>query len=226
MLLFSCSKREVGEEVNNEVETAAGLCLRSLNYDFPKILSKEDIKKHSSIDETSFEQDVYNSSGRYGYITYQWKSDRPDGVIDINGTLVPVPDKNMVQFKFLSFYEKSDLDLYNHETILSLFDIEYKKLSEEEVAAMKKNLESHYANNPSELKNALDLLEQRLQFNYTPLENLGDRAYWKWDEKEGLSLSVLTGTATFTLNTKVSVDKETNLSVATNIAREIMGKCD
>lgn len=223
-LLFSCAKKEnLGPK---DVETAASLCLKSMDYDFPRILAKSDITKHTSIDEGSFKQDIYNSKGTYGTITYTWKSDRPDLVVDINGTMVPYPDRNTVQFKFLSFYEQDDLDLYSQESILSLFDTEYKKLSDEEVARMKANLETHYANDPVGLGNAMSLLELRLQFNYTRMDNLGDRAYWSWNDKDGLRLNVLSGTATFTLITKMSTDPAVNLPVAVAVAREILSKCD
>lgn len=223
-LLSSCAKKE--NTGPKDVETAASLCLKSMDYDFQRILAKSDITKHTAIDEGSFKQDVYNSKGMYGSITYTWKSDRPDLVVDINGTLVPYPDRNTVQFKFLSFYEQADLDLYSQESILNLFDTEYKKLSDEEVARMKASLETYYANDPDGLRNALNLLELRLQFDYTRMDNLGDRAYWAWDEEDGVRLNVLSGTATFTLITKVSADPGVNLPVAVAVAREILSKCD
>src|SRR5690606_22203224 len=109
-------------------------CLAAKDYKYEAVLTKADIAKHVSIDESSYEMDISSTKGKYGSCVYSWESDRPEKEITskATGTIYKRPDMNQVTIKMLDFYEDSDLKLHEQETAIDLFDQGYKKLSQAE----------------------------------------------------------------------------------------------
>lgn len=222
LFLAACSKENNPPAGDDRMAA----CLKKYNFEYGDIMTKADISKHVSIDEASYKREVGSRKDRYGHSTYEWNSDRPELSMEILGIPFTYPDLNRVELRYLYFYDTSDLSLYNQESILNLFDTEYKVLSEAELKTMRENLERQYANDPQGLETALKLLEGRANFNYKRVDGLGSRAYWNWHEEYGLELNVLAGSASFTLQARLSAEAETTLPIAVAIAKEILGKCN
>jgi hypothetical protein len=65
-----------------------------------------------------------------------------------------------------------------------------------------------------------------MNLTYEPVNDLADRAYWKWNDTYGLELAVLSGAAHFTIKTKVTAHADTTLDAAVNLAKEVLAKCN
>lgn len=220
-LLAACSKDDSGPTWNDKF----GSCFQNFDYQYEKMLTKADVNKHITIDEASYKLDVSSIKGQYGNATYSWNSNRPDVEMELLGQKFMVPDQNRVEFTQLHFYNAKELELYSQQSVIDLFDIEYRELSDAEVKEMRENLERQYASDPTGLEQANKLLDARLNFNYKRLDQLGDRAYWSWGQY-GLELNVLAGTASFSLRTKLSAEAATTLPITVALAKEILTKCN
>src|SRR5690606_36364099 len=121
-------------ETSAESSDAISQCLAAKDYKYEELLTKADIAKHVSIDESSFKEDISSTKGKYGSCVYTWESDRPEKEITskVTGSVFKRPDKNQVTIKMLDFYEDSDLTLYEQDAAIDLFDQSYKKLSQAE----------------------------------------------------------------------------------------------
>ncbi|MEC3879189.1 hypothetical protein [Parapedobacter sp. 10938] len=202
-----------------------GACLKNYDFQYEKLLTKADVGKHVTIDEASYKLDVSTMKGQYGHATYTWNSDRPDLEIEILGQIIRGPDRNRLEFTQLYFYTASEVQLYSQESVIELFDIGYRKLSDAEVREMRENLDRQYADDPAGLEQAKKFLEARLSFNYQRVE-VGDRAYWSWNDTHGLELNVLAGATSFSLRTKFSAEAATTLPITVALAKEILAKCN
>lgn len=221
----SGGQKDDGVKTNSKAAIATAECFMAMDYSYEKLLTKEDVGKHAVIDEASYEMEVSPTKGTYGDCTYSWASDRPAIPIEVSGMRIDTKDDNFVRIKGLNFYNEDDLELYNQESALALFDRGYKKLSQSEYEEEVENLKNNYSDE-GQLNQAIKFLDARMQLTYKPVENLGDRAYWKWDDRYGISLHVLTGPVQFTVETKISAGAETSLEAAVNFAREVLAKCD
>lgn len=218
ILIFACDKESEGKK-----ETAS--CFEKFDYKYEELLTKADVAKHITISEASYKEKISSTKGMYGYCEYKWLSNRPELEIEISGQIIKGPDMNIVKLTKLDFYTDSELKLYSQASALALFDQSYKKLSQPEYEELLANLKKEYAGNPTGYENAKDLLDARMNFTFQPVEDLGDRAYWKWDDTYGLELVVLAGAARFTIETKLSVDAGGTLPVAIKLAKEVLLKC-
>lgn len=221
LFLMSCSDKTDIAEGSSPITK----CLMAKDYKYEELLTKNDVAKYTSIDEASYKMDISPTKGTYGYCEYKWKSDRPDLVIEVAGQTITGPDRNIVKLTKLDFYTDSQLKLYNQESAIALFDQSYKKLSQEEYNELLANLEKQYANNPEGFEQAKGFLDVRMNLKYQPVENLGDRAYWKWHNTYGLELVVLAGTAHFSIEAKLSAEANNTLDIAIKLAKEVLAKC-
>lgn len=221
LCLVSCSDKTDIAEGSDPVSK----CFLSKNHKYEDLLTKTDVEKHVSIDEASYKMDVSSTKGIYGYCEYKWKSNRPDLVIEVSGQTITGPDRNFVKLTKLDFYTDSQLKLYSQESSIALFDQSYKKLSQAEYDKLLANLEKEYANNPAGFEQAKGFLDVRMNLTFEPVEALGDRAYWKWNNTYGLELVVLKGVTHFTIETKLSAEYPETLDVAINLAKEVLAKC-
>lgn len=224
LVLASCSSKG-GDAEPTPDGLAATNCFKAFDYRYENILTKADILKHTTIDEPSFEQEVSSIKGEYGSCTYKWESGRTRQM-ELLGQLITAPDPNMVGMKLLSFYTVDDLRKYNQQSITELFEIGYRALSEEEYQQMVTNLEKEYAGNPEGLATAKKLLEARMSSNYTPVNGLGDSAFWSWHDMWGIELAVLVGATKFVIVTKVSTESKASLDLAIAAAKEVISKCE
>lgn len=218
LINFSCKENKI---VENHTFSSENNCLKDKNYQYENILTKEDIAKHTQIDEASYKREISPTQGKYGSCSYSWKSDRPDLVVEILGQNISGPDLNRVNIKLLDFYSEDQ----SQQEILEILDRSYKKLSEEEYQNLLSKLEKEYQNNSEELERAKGFLEARKNLVYQSDNSVGDRAYWKWSDEYGIELIVLKGNTQFTIECKTAADKETNLKTALNLAKEILAKC-
>src|SRR5690606_37602310 len=101
----------------------------------------------------------------------------------------------------------------------------YKKLSQQEYNDLLSNLQKEYANDQTGYLKAKEFLDLRMTFNYESLNNLGDRAYYQWNEESGIILIVLVGSSHFTVESKTSGDKNIALNHAVLFAKEVLAKC-
>lgn len=136
------------------------------------------------------------------------------------------PDINQVTIKLLDFYTDKDLKRNKQESVLDLFDQGYKKLSQTEYDELLANFEKKLGDKPNELAQAKKMLDSRMKFTYKSVDNLGDRAYWKWNDEYGIELVVLTGNAKFTILSKTSGKPQTSLNDAIKFAKEVLAKCE
>lgn len=215
-------------ETSAESSDAVGQCLAAKDYKYEELLTKADIAKHVSIDESSYKVDISSTKGKYGSCVYTWESDRPEKEITskVTGSVFKRPDKNQVTIKMLDFYEDSDLKLYEQDAAIDLFDQSYKKLSQAEHDELLANMKKKLANNTDGFEKAKKMMDARMKFTYEPVANLGDRAYWKWNDDYGIELVVLAGSARFTILSKTTEEPETSLNHAVQFAEEVLAKCE
>lgn len=223
VILFSAC---AGKGDNEQKSDAISQCLADKDYDYEALLTKADIAKHVNIDESSFKKEISATKGKYGSCTYTWESDRPekDIISKVTGAVHKRPDKNKVTIKTLDFYTQEDLEKNKQDSAIDLFDMGYKKLSQEENNEILANLEKKLGDKPEDLARAKKMMESRMDFTYKPIDNLGDRAYWKWNDY-GIELVVLTGNARFTILSKTTGEPETSLDHAIHFAKEVLAKC-
>lgn len=227
LFILSCgdSKNNSKSNTNTNVKTTA--CLQNFDYQYHKLLTKADISKYINIDEPSYKMDISSTKGKYGSCVYSWDSERPEKEITskATGMVYKRPDKNQVTIKLLDFYTDEDLERNKQESVPDLFDQGYKKLSQTEYDELLTNFEKKLGDNPKELAQAKKMLKNRMKFTYKPVDNLGDRAYWKWTDY-GVELVVLTGNAKFTILSKTSGKPQTSLEDAIKFAKEVLAKCE
>lgn len=221
VLFVACSDKKENLVEDNNI----GACLMGKNYKYEELLTKSDIAKHVTIDEGSYKVDVSPTRGEYGSCSYEWKSNRPDIQMELLGTIIPVPDKNRVTLKMLGFYTDGELKLYSQASAIDLFEQTYKKLSQQEYQELLANLTKEYANDKAGFEQAKGFLDARMKFTFEPVADLGNRAYWSWDDKDGVKLAVLAGAAYFTIESKTSGDAPTSLEHAIQFAKEVLAKC-
>lgn len=219
LLLFACSK-DTGDK--DKVGTS---CFEKFDYRYEDMLTKADVAKHVTIDEPSFKMNISSTKGEYGDCSYEWRSDRPDLELEISGQILKAPDRNRVKLTRLTFYTDSELKLYSQESALSLFNQSYKKLSQSEYDELLANMKKEFGENTTRFKEAKGFLDTRMKFTYQPVENLGTQAYWKWDDRYGIELVVLLGSAHFRVETKVTDKANSTLEAAVKFAREVLAKC-
>lgn len=222
-LSLACSGKD--NDVSNETN-ALSKCLMSKDYKYEDLLTKADIAKHVTIEESSYKIDISSIKGDYGSCKHEWASDRPDLEMELLGQLIKYPDMNRVTLKGLHFYSEAEIKLYNQSSALTLFNQTYEKLSQEEYNRLLANIEKEYANDPNGLATAKKFFDARMEFTYQPISNLADMAYWKWHAEYGIELVVLVGTAHFTVESKTSADKNTALDHAIKFAEEVLKKCE
>jgi len=220
-ILSACA----GTGDNGQKSSAISQCLEDKDYQYETLLTKADIAKYVTIDEASFKKEISPTKGKYGSCTYSWESGRPKIEKAIAGRDVKLSDPNQVTIKLLDFYTDEDLERNQQESAIDLFDMGYKKLSQEEYNKILANIEKRLGDKPKDLARAKKMMESRMDFTYKPIENLGDRAYWKWNDY-GIELIVLTGNARFTILSKTTGKPETSLEHAVDFAKEVLAKCE
>lgn len=218
LLFFACDKESEGKK-------ARASCFEKFDYKYEELLTKGDVAKHVAINEATYKEKISVTKGVYGYCEYQWLSNRPDLEIEISGQIIKGPDMDMVKLTKLDFYTDRELKLYSQSSALALFDQAYKKLNPSEYEMLLANLKKEYAGDPKGYEEAKGLLDARKNFAFQPVEDLGDRAYWKWNDTYGLELVVLAGSARFTIETKLSTEARGTLPVAVKLAKEVLAKC-
>lgn len=212
------------ESSNTQESNTISQCLAGKDYKYEVLLTKADIAKYVNINESSFKEEVSPIEGKYGSCVYSWESDRPEIERVIAGRSIKHSDNNKVTIKMFDVYKKSDLDRYKQGSAIELFDQAYKKLSQTEYDELMVNFEKELGNKPKELSQAKKLLDTRMKFKYKPIDDLGDRAYWKWDDY-GIELVTLIGNAKFTVLSKTTGEQETSLDHAVHFAKEVLAKC-
>lgn len=221
LFFFSCSKDTSDEKTSENPKTSQTIvnntsdCFEKFDENYDELLTRTDIEEFLTIDNSSYQM---NSS--YRSVHHQWNSDRPELVFNISGQTIKGPDRNRIEIKSLGFYDNS-----NPNEILEIFDIGYKKLTQEEYQNLLTNLETTYENDTDGFKRAKGFLDARLNSIYEPFIDLGTRAYWKWHDQHGIELIVLAGNTYFTIESKTSDKPEENLKIAKNLAKKIMNKC-
>lgn len=236
--LFSCNSSESGN-VSGEgaVSASAGTksskkiasCLAKFDHDYSKLLTKDDVVKHISMDNTEDLKIKYDAESvkkypEYGEIYYTWPSERP--AVQLNPSFPSrVPDDNTISLTNLAFQD-GDAD-----QLRSRFQTSYKEMSQEEIDAGMSRLEKSYKDKPAEdLETAKKLLEGRGKSKNKPVEGVGDYAYWFPTSVMGMKLGskivVLAGNAQFEVVAKVGDNDEENFEVAKKIALEILSKCN
>ena len=221
VILFSAC---AGKGDNEQKSDAISQGLADKDYDYEALLTKADIAKHVNIDESSFKKEISATKGKYGNCTYSWESGRPKMEKVIAGRDMKLPDPNKVVIKLLDCYTEEDIEKNEQKSAIDLFDMGYKKLSQAEYDELLANFEKKLGDKPKELAQAKKMMESRMDFTYKPIDNLGDRAYWKWNDY-GIELVVLTGNARFTILSKTTGKPESSLEHAVNFAKEVLAKC-
>lgn len=237
--LFSCNSSESessGVETTTATTSAKGSkadtktasCLADFNHDYSKLLTKQDVLKHVStadaaVLEIKYDAEEVKKRPEYGEIYYEWPSDRPD--IQINPSFpLKQPDMNSVSLTNLKFSDREVAKIQDK------FHTAYKTMTQEEVDAGMKRLEESYKDKPAEdLQTAQQVLKKRAEWKSTPLDGVGEYAYWfpsrVMNMYMGSKIIVLTGNAQFEVVAKVGENDEENFEVAKKIALEVLSKC-
>lgn len=227
ILLFSCNSGnkenkdvttlETSDKQNRQASGASYDCLKKLEDDYSKLLTKQDMASVVDIDFDTAKEEL--RSGSYGEHVYTWPSDRPTFTMKVNGMSMELPDKNIIGVKNLSFFsDKTELS-----SAVASFDMGYKELSEDELATIEDNISKADADVQ---KTGEDLMKVRKKMKYDSVENLGSSAWYKWNENYGGELTVLAGRAQFDIVVKISNDPEENKELAKQLAQKIIQKCD
>lgn len=220
-ILSACA----GTGDNGQKSNAISQCLADKEHQYEALLIKADLAKYVKIDEASFKKEISSTKGKYGSCTYSWESGRPKMEKVIAGRDIKLSDPNQVTIKLLDFYTDEDLEKNQQESAIDLFDMGYKKLSQEEYNKILANIEKKLNDKPKDLARAKKMMKKRMDFTYTSIDNLADRTYWKWNDY-GIELVVLTGNARFTILSKTTGEPETSLDHAIHFAKEILSKCE
>lgn len=194
-------------------------CLQKYEEDYAALITKEEFASVYPFDVDSVEEDLRNQPQGYGHYTLQWKSGRPDKEMVISGIAVPIPDQDMMSVNMLSTVSDSK----DMEGVKNLFDRGYKKLSDEELAEIDKNLDKASAEVGETGKK---LMEARKNRNYDFIEGLGNSAWYRWNENTGGELAVLAGNMKFLIRTKVGEDPKENERISKQLANIILKKCN
>ncbi len=226
LIMSACSNSSPDEtkKENNKESNAISQCLADKDYKYEELLTKSDIAKYVHIDESSYKKEISKTEGKYGSCTYSWESSRPHTESVIAGHKVKMQDNNKVTVKMLDFYTDKDLEKNEKESAIDLFDISYKKLSQVEYEEMMANIKEKIGDKPKDLAQVEKMMDSRMKFKYELIDNLGDRAYWKWNNF-GIELIVLVGNARFTIESKTTGEAETSLEHAVHFAKEVLAKC-
>ncbi len=228
LLLFPCENSKGGKtgSTNSDLQTAT--CLEKFNYDYSKLLTKKDVLKNVSIDDPAAIKVVYDAASvekrpEYGDIYYKWPSDRPDVPLTPSSP-VDQPDLNSINLSNLSFEEGDAAD------ILDSFHAAYGNMSQEQLDATIARMEEFYKDKPAaDLENAKKNIQRRAKSNNTPVDGVGDAAYWfpvhTMGKYYGAKVVALTGNAQFSVLAKVSTNDEKNFEVAKKMALEVLAKC-
>lgn len=221
-LLFSCSTEDTTASVgSSETSTTKGQeldcqLLEKFKEDYSGLLTKEDIASVYAVDFSKAKEKL--RSGSYGEYSFSWPSDRPDLIMESSGMKFNIPDNNTIGIKTFS-YSTSDKDM---KSMIATFDMGYKKLSEEELDKINKNLEKQ----EEEVKSTgEDMMKIRGNKGWEFIEGLGSSAWYKWNEKYGGELAVLAGKAKFYIIIKISDNPQENRDLARKLAEKVIAKC-
>src|SRR5690554_2640976 len=98
--LFSCSSDPGNpSSSSNKNNVKVSDCLAGFDYDYSKLLTKEDGIKHVDVTDSSLIRMKYNgnvSFPEYGECAYTWDSDRPELEMKIAAMVQKAPDQNRV----------------------------------------------------------------------------------------------------------------------------------
>lgn len=216
----------------NKVQKYNAKCFEDFDYDYSKMLTKEDVLKHVSVSdpdalEVNFKES--RSSKKHNEYSIKWPSDRPDMVMEVKagGTSLSLPqtDNNIIAVEQLEF-KRGDA-----EKELSAFNRAYGQLSEQEYRDMEERIDQQQADKSEEERKVMkSMVRARENMKFHPVANVGSGAYWEREEFKGqylgTNLYVLAGTVQFRIRVKVSNDDEENARAATLLAQEILAKCD
>lgn len=215
-------------EKTNKVQKYNTKCFEDFDYDYRKMLAKEDVLKHVSVSnpdamEINFKEN--RSSKKYNEYSITWPSGRPDMTIDLGTVKIPKADNNIVAIEQLEF-KRGDA-----EKALIAFDRAYGKLSEQEYREMEERIDETQADKSEEERKAMkSMIRARENMKFHPVANIGNGAYWEREEVKdvyfGTNLYVLAGTVQFRIKVKISNDDEENVRLATLLAQEILAKCE
>lgn len=232
LFLLSCGSEDKSEKtgvVSNKNSTKTSDCLAKFDYDYSKLLTKEDVLKHvtvadPSIIKTKFNDNKKMNAQEYGDCTYSWPSDRPDMDAKVLNKIQKIKDVNTVSISKLMF-EDGDL-----ADIQAKFQRAYKALSQAEVDDMNAKMDKQFEGKSAEaLETAKGFIQARTKLKFEPIEGLGDLAYWKKATELGADwgaeLIVLVGKVKFTIKVKISSDINENIAVAQKMAQEVLDKC-
>lgn len=188
-------------------------CFEAFNYDYSKMLTKEDVLKHVSVsnpDELEVNFKESRISKQHNKYSITWSSDRSD--------------KNAVAIEKISFKKGTA------EKALQDFDRAYGQVSEEEYRQMEARIDEQQKDKSEEERKVMkSMVRARENMQFHPVANVGSGAYWEREEVSGVyfgtNLHVLAGTVEFRIKVKVSNDDEENARIAALLAQEVLNKC-
>src|SRR5690606_13340160 len=123
-------------------------CLAKFDHDYSKLLTKADVLKHISLNNTEeaeikYDAESVQKSPEYGEIYYTWPSDRPD--VQMNPSFpFKQPDENTISLTNLVFHD-GDAD-----QLRSQFQTSHKEMSQEELDAGIARWEKSFKAKPAE----------------------------------------------------------------------------
>lgn len=206
----------ISEQSSSRAKGKSFNCAKEFQDDYTKLLTKEEMAAIYPFDFDSAKIDL--GTGAYGSHIYSWPSDRPDIVHEVSGMKMKGRDYNSMGVALLSFYdEKSDM-----QSTRELFDRAYKKLSDKELKQIEENLNKQ----DDKIKDTgKDLMEVRKKSAWEFVDDVGNSAWYKWNERWGGEMAVLAGKSKFYIRLKVSEDPAENLEIAKKLAEKVLEKC-
>lgn len=219
IVAFSCTsdKKKSKEEGIQKEAGKTYDCLRDFEDKYDELITLEEMASVYAFNQEEAKVAVSNRS--YGHHTITWPSNRPDMTLNVAGRDMTLPDQNSMSVAVLNFFP----DNLKIGEARNRFDMGYKKLSQEELDLINKNLEKTPEENKEINK---DLMDARTKMNYAFIDNIGSSAWYKWNKNYGGELAVLAGRSKFSVRIKISRDSVENLELSKKLAMLIVEKCN
>ena len=116
----------VKEDITVEADKhPVSVCLRGDDIRYQDLLTRDDLLRYLPIDSSSLTVKIAPFYSEYGWVCYEWKSNRPDREMELWGERIRIPDINRVTLKFLQFDLLKRVDSTGYRQFDNLGDRSY-----------------------------------------------------------------------------------------------------
>lgn len=231
LFIFSAcgSQESATAEATSEKESTGTSCLGAMNLTPCNILSLSEIAQLTGIAESEIEMEPPHSSlsnPEYMQCNFSWPSDRTT-IFKMLSITQEIPVSNSINVGSVKVITEEVLERLK-QTRSEYFEKRYTNITAEQKAQVKEKLSEELADKSDAEKDmGSALIAMASNFNYVPVNNIGDRASWE-TRKEGkdASLHVQHKDVIFRVNVNISDDTDESLEMAKKVALAVLAKCN